>query len=61
MVLVGRVWGCGGVGGVGDSWDGGCWCLWEGGCWMGEWVGGVRDRGRRAGNVNNQPGLQPAL
>ena len=29
--------------------------------WLGGWVGGVRDRGRRAGNVNNQPGLQPAL
>ena len=54
MVLVGRVWGCGGVGGVGASGMGGVG-------WLVGWVVGVRDRGRRAGNVNNQPGLQPAL
>ena len=43
-------------GDVGDSWDG----MGDVG-WLDGWVGGVRDRGRRAGNVNNQPGLQPAL
>ena len=54
MVLVGRVKRCGGVGGLVIVGMGGVG-------WLGGWVVGVRDRGRRAGNVNNQPGLQPAL